>query len=159
MWSSRVFSVPPSFVPTASFGRRGRGFYLRDGGYYFAISDKIDLKLLGEIYTKGSWGLSAASNYRKRYKYSGSFYFGYQDTRNGDKGMPDYTRQESYKLQWSHRQDPKSNPYSSLSASVNFASSSYERNNAYSWNPLRCLPSVCGGGLEPIPGSFLDDCK
>ena len=69
------------------------GFYLRDGGYYFAISDKWDLKLLGEIYTKGSWGLSAASNYRKRYKYSGSFFFSYQDTQTGDKGMPDFTKQ------------------------------------------------------------------
>ena len=61
-----------------------RGFYLRDGGYYFAINDKWDLKLLGEIYTKGSWGISAASNYVKRYRYSGSFYASYQDTRTGD---------------------------------------------------------------------------
>ena len=61
-----------------------RGFYLRDGGYYFAISDKMDLKLLGEIYTKGSWGLSAASNYTKRYKYSGSFFASYQNTINGE---------------------------------------------------------------------------
>lgn len=106
-----------------------RGFYLRDGGYYFAVSDKWDLKLLGEIYTKGSWGISAASNYRKRYRYSGSFYVSYQDTKTGDKGMPDFTEQESFKVQWSHRQDSKANPFSTLSASVNFASSSYERNN------------------------------
>ena len=113
-----------------------RGFYLRDGGYYFAISDKWDLKLLGEIYTKGSWGISAASNYRKRYKHSGSFYFSYQDTRTGDKGMPDYTKQTSFKVQWNHRQDSKANPFSSLSASVNFATSSYERNNMNSlYNP------------------------
>lgn len=65
-----------------------RGFYLRDGGYYFAISDKIDLKLLGEIYTKGSWGVSAASNYRIRYKFGGSFYFSYQDSRTGESGFP-----------------------------------------------------------------------
>lgn len=50
-----------------------RGFYLRDGGYYFAISDRMDLKVLGEIFTKGSWGLSVQSNYNKRYKYSGNF--------------------------------------------------------------------------------------
>jgi hypothetical protein len=106
-----------------------RGFYLRDGGYYFAASDKWDLKLLGEIYTMGSWGLSAASNYKKRYKYSGSFYFSYQNTKTGDKGLPDYSKQTSFKIQWSHRQDSKANPYSSLSASVNFASSKYERNN------------------------------
>ena len=69
-----------------SYGEENdRGFYLRDGGYYFAISDKWDLKLLGEIYTRGSWGVSAASNYRKRYKYSGSFLFSYQNTKTGDK--------------------------------------------------------------------------
>ena len=120
-----------------------RGFYLRDGGYYFAISDKWDLKLLGEIYTKGSWGISAASNYRKRYKHSGSFYFSYQDTRTGDKGMPDYTKQTSFKVQWNHRQDSKANPFSSLSASVNFATSSYERNNMNSlYNPQTLTQST-----------------
>ena len=113
-----------------------RGFYLRDGGYYFAINDRMDLKLIGEIYTKGSWGLSTASNYRKRYKYSGNFFASYQNTINGEKNMPDYVKQTSFKIQWSHRQDAKANPYRSLSASVNFATSSYERNNLTSmYNP------------------------
>ena len=86
-----------------SYGEENdRGFYLRDGGYYFAISDKWDLKLLGEIYTRGSWGVSAASNYRKRYKYSGSFLFSYQNTKTGDKGLPDYVSERSFKLQWNH---------------------------------------------------------
>lgn len=120
-----------------------RGFYLRDGGYYFAMSDKWDLKLLGEIYTKGSWGISAASNYNKRYKYSGSVYFSYQNTKTGDKGMPDYTKQESFKIQWSHRQDAKANPFSTLAASVNFATSSYERNNLNSmYNPQTMTQST-----------------
>lgn len=120
-----------------------RGFYLRDGGYYFAISDKWDLKLLGEIYTKGSWGVSATSNYRKRYRYSGSFLFSYQDSKTGDKGLPDFAEQESFKIQWSHRQDPKANPYSSLAASVNFATSSYERNNLNSmYNPQTLTQST-----------------
>ena len=120
-----------------SYGEENdRGFYLRDGGYYFAISDKWDLKLLGEIYTRGSWGVSAASNYRKRYKYSGSFLFSYQNTKTGDKGLPDYISERSFKLQWNHQQDPKANPNSTLAASVNFASSSYERNNLNSmYNP------------------------
>ena len=120
-----------------------RGFYLRDGGYYFAISDKMDLKLIGEIYTKGSWGVSAASNYRKRYKFSGSFYASYQNTVNGEKNMPDYMQQTSFKIQWSHRQDAKANPFSSLSASVNFATSSYERNNLTSmYNPQSMTQST-----------------
>ena len=148
------FAIPYGFFPFTksyssgfimpSYGdENSRGFYLRDGGYYFAISDKLDLKLLGEIYTKGSWGISAASNYRKRYKYSGSFYFSFQDTRTGDKGMPDYTKQTSFKVQWSHRQDSKANPFSSLSASVNFATQSYERNNLTSmYNPQTMTQST-----------------
>lgn len=129
-------SYSSGFIMPSYGDENNRGFYLRDGGYYFAVSDKWDLKLLGEIYTKGSWGISAASNYRKRYKYSGSFFAAYQDTKTGDKGMPDFQEQESFKLQWSHRQDPKANPFSSLSASVNFATSSYERNNLTSmYNP------------------------
>ena len=113
-----------------------RGFYLSQGGYYFAMSDKWDLKLLGDIYTKGSWMLSAASNYNKRYKYSGSVFISYQNTKSGDKGMPDYLESESYKFQWQHRQDPKSNPYTTLSASVNFATTNYERSNLNSlYNP------------------------
>lgn len=136
-------SYSSGFIMPTYGDESARGFYLRDGGYYFAISDKVDLKLLGEIYTKGSWGISAASNYRNRYKYSGSFLFSYQDTRNGDKGMPDYTKQTSFKLQWSHRQDAKANPYNTLSASVNFASSSYERNNLTSlYNPQSMTQST-----------------
>ncbi len=120
-----------------------RGFYLRDGGYYFALSDKADLKLLGEIYTKGSWGISAASNYRKRYRFSGSFFASYQNSVTGEKNMYDYSKQTSFKVQWSHRQDAKANPFSNLSASVNFATSSYERNNLTSmYNPQAMTQST-----------------
>lgn len=136
-------SYSSGFIMPTYGDENSRGFYLRDGGYYFAMSDKWDLKLLGEIYTKGSWGLSAASNYRKRYKYSGSFYFSYQDTKTGDKGMPDFQEQKSFKVQWSHRQDAKANPFSTLSASVNFASTSYERNNLNSlYNPQTMTQST-----------------
>lgn len=136
-------SYSSGFIMPSYGDESSRGFYLRDGGYYFAMSDKWDLKLLGEIYTKGSWGLSVASNYRKRYRYNGSFFFSYQNTKNGDKGMPDYTEQTSFKLQWSHRQDAKANPFSSLSASVNFASTSYERNNLTSmYNPQSYTQSL-----------------
>ncbi len=141
------FAIPYAFFPFSKKYSSGlimptygdeseRGFYLRDGGYYFALGDKWDLKLLGEIYTKGSWGVSVASNYRKRYRYNGSFLFSYQDTKTGDEGLPDFSRQTSFKLQWSHRQDTKASPFSTFSASVNFASSSYESNNMTSlYNP------------------------
>ena len=148
------FAIPYGFFPfTKSYSsgfimptygdETSRGFYLRDGGYYFAINDKMDLKLIGEIYTKGSWGLSAASNYRKRYKYSGSFFASYQNSVTGEKNMPDYSKTTSFKVQWSHRQDQKANPYSSLSASVNFATTSYERNNLTSmYNPQSMTQST-----------------
>jgi lipopolysaccharide assembly outer membrane protein LptD (OstA) len=113
-----------------------RGFYLRDGGYYFAINDNVDLKLTGEIFTKGSWGVGAQTTYKKRYKYSGNFYFNYQVTKEGEKNMPDYSETKNFKIQWSHRQDSKASPNSSFSASVNFATQSYERKNLSSlYNP------------------------
>ena len=113
-----------------------RGFYLRDGGYYFAISDYMDLKVTGEIFTKGSWGVGAQTTYKKRYKFSGNFYFNYQVTKEGEKNMPDYGVQKNFKVQWSHRTDPKASPNSSFSASVNFATQSYEKNNLTSlYNP------------------------
>ena len=110
-----------------------RGFYLADGGYYFAISDNIDLALTGEIYTKGSWGLRATSTYAKRYKYSGNFNVSYLKTISGEKGSPDYSQQTNFQVLWSHSQDSKANPNMNFSASVNFATSGYSRNdlNAY----------------------------
>lgn len=139
--------VPFGFFPFSSSYSSGfimptygdelnRGFYLRDGGYYFAISDRMDLKVLGEIYTKGSWGLSAQSSYNKRYRYSGSFNGSYLVTKTGDKGMPDYSVSKDFRIQWVHRQDPKAHPNSNFSASVNFATSSYDRSNLSSlYNP------------------------
>lgn len=120
-----------------------RGFYLRDGGYYFAISDKMDLKLTGEIFTKGSWGVSAASSYAQRYRYSGNFNFSYLVTKEGERNLPDYSVGKNFRIQWSHRQDPKAMPNTNFSASVNFATSSYERSNLNSlYNPVLNSQSV-----------------
>ncbi len=110
-----------------------RGLYLRDGGYYFAINDYIDLALLGEIYTKGSWGVSAASKYAWRYKFRGNFSFSYLKTITGDKGLPDYSEFTNFKAVWSHTQDSRFNPNLTLSASVNFTTSGYDRNNLTSY--------------------------
>lgn len=115
-----------------------RGFYLQNGGYYFAISDYIDLALTGEIYTKGSWGVGARSNYRKRYKYSGNFNFYYLNTVTGEKELKDvvpeaYSVAKDLRINWTHSQDPKANMYRTLSASVNFSTS---RNNHRDLNRL-----------------------
>lgn len=116
--------IMPSYMDDSS-----RGFGLTDGGYYFAISDKMDLKLRGDIFTKGSWALNAETNYNVRYKFSGLFQANYQITKTGDKGLEDYMVAKDFKIVWSHRQDPKASPNSTFSASVNFSSSSYERTN------------------------------
>ena len=129
-------SYSSGFIMPTYGDEMNRGFYLRDGGYYFAISDQMDLKVLGEVFTKGSWGLSAASNYNKRYKFSGSFNASYLVTKTGEKNMPDYSVSKDFRIQWSHWQDAKANPNSSFSASVNFATSSYDRSSLSSlYNP------------------------
>ncbi len=110
-----------------------RGFYLSDGGYYFAINDNIDLALTGEIYTKGSWGINARSTYTKRYKYNGNFSLNYLKTITGEKGSPDHSVQTNFQILWSHSQDSKANPNMTLSASVNFTTSGYTRNNLNSY--------------------------
>lgn len=116
--------IMPSYMDDSN-----RGFGLTDGGYYFAISDHMDLKFTGDIFTKGSWAARVATNYVKRYKYSGTLQADYQVTKTGDKGLPDYSVAKDFKIVWSHRQDSKANPNATFSASVNFATSSYERTN------------------------------
>ena len=110
-----------------------RGFYLRNGGYYFAINDNIDLALTGELYTKGSWGLAGRSSYVKRYRYRGSFDVSFLTTVNGDKGSADYSKMRNFQVVWSHSQDQKANPAFNFSASVNFATSGYARNDINSY--------------------------
>ena len=122
-------SYSSGFLMPTYMDDSSRGFGLTNGGYYFAISDQMDLKLQGDIFTKGSWALNAETNYVKRYKFSGLLQANYQVTKTGDKGLPDYSVSKDFKIVWSHRQDPKANPNSTFSASVNFATSSYERSN------------------------------
>lgn len=147
-------AVPYGFLPfnkkyssgfiMPSYGdETSRGFYLRDGGYYFAINDYLDFKALGEIYTKGSWGLSAETNYRKRYRYNGNFYISFLRTVDGEKNMPDYAVTKSLKVQWTHSKDAKASPNTTFSARVNFASENYERSNLESmYNPLAYTQST-----------------
>ena len=122
-------SYSSGFLMPSYMDDSNRGFGLTNGGYYFAISDQMDLKLQGDIFTKGSWALNAETNYVKRYKYSGLLQASYQVTKTGDKGLPDYMVSKDFKIVWNHRQDAKANPNSTFSASVNFSTSSYERSN------------------------------
>ncbi|MBR4553490.1 MAG: LPS-assembly protein LptD [Bacteroidaceae bacterium] len=131
------------FIMPSYGDETSRGFYLRDGGYYFAINDYFDLRVTGEIYTKGSWGLNFETNYRKRYRHNGNLFFSYLRTVEGERNMPDYSVTKSIKLQWSHTKDPKSSPNTTFTARVNFASESYEQSNLTSmYNPLAYTQST-----------------
>jgi lipopolysaccharide export system protein LptA len=107
-----------------------KGFNLTNGGYYFAINDYMDLKVTGDIYSKGSWALRSASNYYKRYKFRGSFSFSYGETKTGEEGY-DLSVARLMSITWNHSQDGKANPSQSLSASVNYSSSDYDRTYNY----------------------------
>ena len=112
-----------------SYGEENlRGFYLKNGGYYFHINDYLDFKVTGGIYSLGSWEVNAASSYRVRYKYSGSLGFDYAKTISGDKGSADYPNSSNIKLTWTHSQDSKFNPNSTFSANVNFSTPGFNKN-------------------------------
>jgi len=111
-----------------SFGEdtgNDRGYFLQNGGYYFAISDYVDLAVLGDYYTNGSYGLRLQSNYAVRYKFRGNFGFRYENLINSERGFPDFSKSTIYNIRWSHSQDAKANPNSRFSASVNLGSSQY----------------------------------
>ena len=128
---------PKSGILMPSYGEEARrGFYMRGLGYYFTLSDYIDLAITGGYYTLGSWDAQIASRYVKRYKYSGSVSFDYANVRSGDKGDPDYVKQNTFRLQWTHSQDAKANPGSTFSASVNLSSSGYSRYSATNLNDM-----------------------
>ncbi|MDY3979924.1 MAG: putative LPS assembly protein LptD [Tidjanibacter sp.] len=121
--------IMPSYGEDAT-----RGFFLRDGGYYFSFNDYLDLKLLAGIYTLGSWEASAASTYTVRYKFRGSVSANYANTIIGDKGSSDYKNTNNFKLTWQHSQDAKFRPNSTFSASVNYTTSGYNKQAATTLN-------------------------
>ncbi len=108
-----------------------RGFFLRDGGYYWAASEYFDLAVQGDIYSKGSWGTRMKTNYKKRYKFNGGFGFDYAINKYGEKSQDTYAKSKQFKLTWTHSQDAKANPAQTFSASVNLSSSGYDKQNAY----------------------------
>ncbi|HOU97675.1 MAG TPA: putative LPS assembly protein LptD [Bacteroidales bacterium] len=141
--------IPFGFFPNKKGNKSGilipeygeeeqRGFFLRNGGYYIAINDYMDLSIIGEGYTKGSWGASLLSNYKKRYKYNGNFNISYSNIIVSEKGLPNYQNNKAYYLRWNHSQDSKAHPYHNFSANVNIGSQTYNRFNMYSYqNRLR----------------------
>ena len=111
-----------------------RGFYLENGGYYWAINDNYDLQILGDIYTRGSWGIKPTFRYNKRYKFNGSLALGFAVNKIGTKGAADYEESNDFKIQWTHKQDPKAHPRNNFSANVNIVSSNFNKYNAQTVN-------------------------
>jgi len=112
----------------------GRGFFFENGGYYWGISDYMDLEVRGDIYTRGSWAVKPKFNYKKRYKFNGNLDFGYAINKLGTEGTPDYSKSRDFYILWSHRQDPKARPKSNFSANVNIQSNKFNRYNPVSAN-------------------------
>jgi len=139
-----IADVPtPLFLPFAYFpitkGRasglifptwgqnNNQGYFLQNGGYYIAINDYVDLSLIGDIYTNGSWGLRVSSNYAKRYRFNGNLSLRIENLINSERGFPDYSRSNNFNIRWRHTQDTHASPNSRFSASVNFGSSQFFR--------------------------------
>ena len=138
-------AVPFAFFPSSQTQESGfiipsigesnlRGYYVQNGGYYFAISEYIDASMIVDYYTNGSYGLRADSQYNKRYKFRGNFSLRYENLINESKGLPDYSKSTVFNVRWSHSKDPKSSPNSTFSASVNFGSSDYYRQSVNQLN-------------------------
>jgi len=121
-------------IPAFDTGSSSRGIGIQNGGYYFAISDYIDLTVLGDAYSNGSWGLRTSSNYKKRYRFSGSFNFNFENNINGIRGFDDYSKANNFNIRWSHNQDTKANPNSRFTASVNLGSSKFFRESQNQFN-------------------------
>ncbi len=143
----KFLGVPFGFFPNQSqyssgimipkYGEESkRGFYLQDGGYYFGISDKMDLAITGDIFSRGSWGSDIQFRYKKRYKFNSNFHFTYAEFIQSEEGLPDYNKTKNMAIRWTHTQDPKANPNSNFKASVNYSTSEYDKFNSKSIEQL-----------------------
>ena len=160
-----IYDVPtPIFLPFAFFPlsqdrnsgfifptigqNNNRGYFFQNGGYYFAPSDFYDLTLLGDYYTNGSYGMRVESNYRKRYSFNGKLSFRFENLIDGERGLPGYSKSDIYNIRWTHSQDPKSNPNSRFSASVNLGSSNYFRESLNQINTPNFLNNTLNSSIS-----------
>ena len=127
-------SVSGFLIPAFDTGSSSRGIGIQNGGYYFNISDYIDLTVLGDAYSNGSWGMRLSSNYKKRYRFSGSFNFNFENNINGIRGFDNFSKANNFNIRWSHNQDAKANPNSRFTASVNLGSSKFFRESQNQFN-------------------------
>ncbi len=135
--------IMPTWGDTAQ-----QGYFLQNGGYYFAINDYVDLAVLGDIYTNGSWGLRTESSYSIRYKFNGNFNFRYENLKNSIRGFDDFSKTTNYNIRWSHSQDGKASPNSRFSASVNLGSSTYYRESLNEFNTNSFLNNTLSSSVS-----------
>lgn len=125
-----------------------RGYFIQNGGYYFVINDNLDLAVLGDYYTNGSYGFRLENNYNKRYKFRGNFSFRYENLINSERGLPGYNKSTIFNLRWSHSKDSKSNPNSRFSSSVNLGTSSYFRESLNQINTTNFLNNTLSSSIS-----------
>lgn len=134
--------------PAIQTSTSNRGIGIQNGGYYFALNDYVDLELLGDIYSNGSWGFRTRSQYIVRYKFSGSFNLSFEKIIRSTRGFDDYSEATNFNLRWSHRQDPKSNPNANFGASVNLGSSQYFRQSLNEFNNSNFLTNTFSSSIS-----------
>jgi lipopolysaccharide assembly outer membrane protein LptD (OstA) len=127
-------SVSGFLIPAFDTGSSNRGIGFQNGGYYFAINDYVDLAVTGDVYSNGSWGFRANSNYNKRYRFNGNFNFNFENNISGIRGFDNFLKSNRYNLRWSHSQDSKASPNSRFTASVNLGSSKFFRESQNQFN-------------------------
>lgn len=127
-------SMSGFLIPAFDTGSSQRGIGFQNGGYYFAINDYVDLTVLGDAYSNGSWGVRFSSNYNKRYRFNGTFSFNFENNINGIRGFDDYSKANNFNIRWSHNQDQKASPNSRFTASVNLGSSRFFRESLNQFN-------------------------
>ena len=127
-------SVSGFLIPAFDTGSTDRGIGFQNGGYYFAINDYVDLTVLGDAWSNGSWGARINSNYRKRYRFNGSFSLNFENIINGIRGFDDFSKANNFNIRWSHSQDAKASPNSRFTASVNLGSSRFFRETLNQFN-------------------------
>ncbi len=132
--------IPFGFFPNRTGQRSGillptygesnnRGFFFENMGYYWAINQYMDLKIQGDIYTRGSWAIKPTFTYNHRYHYNGLINLSYAQNRIGEDGSPDFQKSNDFRIRWTHNQDPKARPRSSFSANVNIVSNTFNKYN------------------------------
>ncbi|WP_332368745.1 putative LPS assembly protein LptD [Spirosoma telluris] len=140
----KEIGVSGIIVPQYGEEPNGRGFYLRDGGYYWAVSENLGLQFKGQIYSRGSWGLGVSSAYNKRYRYSGGVNLQFNRNRSGDRVDTTQTPRNDFSFTWSHSPVPRGR--GSFSANVNVSSNSYNQFNSYSTQSY--ISNVAGSSVQ-----------